>query len=207
VLRCLTSEPALPRQRGDAFTDADELDDELIAESAADLLVLLSTCDERLRAAGLAVREHARYCQQARLPVDQPVIARLVDAVEHARARVAQERSLLFAHGTDDRPRLLSGGELVVRFALSTYAYVRNALEWSAPAGAQAHVVQFFDLAAQRSPVPTEARHGEASVREVERQTAALLDVPATHSVSATSSGQAAFALVESVLLRERLRP
>lgn len=204
VLRCLSSEPTLPRQRGGAF---EELDDDEVAESAADLLVQLSTCDERLRAAEHAVREHARYLERGRLPVDQPVIARLVDAVDHARARVAQERSLLFAHGTDDRPHLLSSAELVVRFALSTYAYVRDALEWSAPASAQANAVQFFDPAAQHGPVPAEARHGESSVREVERQTAELLGLPATHTVSATSSGQAAYALVESVLVRERLRP
>jgi cystathionine beta-lyase/cystathionine gamma-synthase len=203
VLRCLTAEPALPRQRGSATREHDEA----IAESAADLLVQLASCDVRLRAAGRAVREHARYCERAMLPVDQPVIARLLDAVEHARARVAQERALLFAHGTDDRPQLLSGGELVVRFALSTHAYVRDALEWCAPASAQAHAVQFFDLAAQHSPVPADARHGDASVREVERQTAELLGLSGTHTVSATSSGHAAYTLVESVLLRERLRP
>lgn len=204
VLRCLTSEPALPRQRGDA---TGELDDDPIDESAADLLVQLASCDDRLRAAGRAVREHARYCVRGRLPVDQPVIARLTDAVEHARARVAQERALLFAYGTDDRPQLLSGGELVVRFALSTYAYVRDALEWCAPATDQAHAVQFFDPSTQHSPVPADARHGDASVREVERQTAELLGLTDTHTVSATSSGHAAYTLVEAVLLRERLRP
>lgn len=203
VLRCLTTEPALPRQRGGAV---DEPADG-IAESAADLLVQLVSCDDRLRAAGRAVREHVRYCERDRLPVDQPVVARLLDAVEHARARVDQERSLLFAHGTDDRPRLLSGGELVVRFALSTYAYVRDALEWCTPASAQAHAVQFFDLAAQHAPVPADARHGESSVREVERQTAEVLGLPNTHTVSATSSGHAAYTLVEAVLLRERLGP
>jgi cystathionine gamma-synthase len=203
VLRAVTSEPALPRQRGGAY----EVDDEVLAESAADLLVQLSACDSRLRAAERAVREHVRYCERGRLPVDQPVTTRLVDAVEHARARVAQERTLLFAHGTDDRPRLLSAAELVVRFALSTLAYVRDALEWSSPASTQAHAVEFFDLTAQRAAVPAQARHGGSSVREVERQTAGLLGLPETHTVSATSSGQAAYTLVEAVLVRERLRP
>jgi threonine dehydratase len=196
ALRCLPSEPAVPHQR-------DDRDD----ESATDLLSLLASCDTRLHAAGRAVREHARYCERGMLPVDQPVIARLVDTVEHARARVAQERALLFAHGTDDRPHLLSGGELVVRFALSTYAYVRDALEWCAPARDQAHAVQFFDLAAQHCQIPADARNGEASAREVEQQTAELLGLPSTHKVSATSSGHAAYTLVEAVLRHERLRP
>jgi cystathionine beta-lyase/cystathionine gamma-synthase len=202
VLRCLTTEPTIPSRRGTA-----DGPDEPVAESAADLVTQLDSCDHQLQAAGRAVREHARYCERNRLPVDRPVLNRLTEAVENARARIAQERLLLAGHGTADRPELLSAGELVLRFGLATYGYAREALEWSTPAGAQSHAVQFFDPAVQRTPFPAHARHGEASVREVERQTAELLGLPDTHTISATSSGQAAYTLVEAVLLRERLRP
>ncbi|WP_132123353.1 PLP-dependent transferase [Actinocrispum wychmicini] len=190
-LRCLSSETA---------EGAD-------AEAATDLLLQMDSSDRRLRAAGRAMRDHARYCERNRLPVDRPVIARLTEAIENARTRIAQERVLLAGHGTSDRPELLSSGELVLRFALATYGYVRDALEWCVPACAQSHAVQFFDPVVQRTPVPAHARYGEASVREVERQTADLLGLPGTHTISATSSGQAAYTLVEAVLLRERLRP
>jgi threonine dehydratase len=203
VLCRVGGDSAVPAQRGGTGTAA--VDPE--AESVADLLAQLDSCDERLRAAGRAVREHARYCERNRLPVDRPVLGRLPDTVDHARARIAQERPLLAGSGPGDRSRQLSAGELVLRFGLATHAYARDALEWSSPAGTQAHAVQFFDLAVQRSPVSADARHGGASAREVERQTCVLLGLPDTYTVSATSSGQSAYALVEAVLLRERLLP
>lgn len=175
---------------------------------ARELLVQFDSCTVALCDARDAIEEHARFCVRNRLPMDQPLIARLLDAVRHAEARLRQERHVLVGHGESDRPEKLSAGETVLRFGWATYSYVRGALEWCSPSTAQSCAVQFFDVGAQNSPELNYARYETSAVESLERHVADVLGVPAgTHTVSATSSGIAAYTLIEAVLLRHRLRP
>jgi cystathionine gamma-synthase len=175
--------------------------------SASELLVQFDACTFQLRDARRTIDNHATYCLRNALPVDQSLITRLLDAVTHAVERLEQERFLLAGSGGTDRPEELSAGEAVVRFGWATNSYVRDALEWCAPATGQAHAVQFFDLCAQNSPQTNYARYETCAVEDLERHIADVLAVPDTHTVSATSSGIAAYTLIEAVLLRHRLRP
>lgn len=175
---------------------------------ARDLVTQFDACAVRLHDARHAVEEHATFCVRNRLQLDQPLIARLLDAVEHAEARLAQEHHLLVGYGGTDRPEWLSAGETVLRFGWATHAYVRGALEWCSPSTAQSRAVQFFDVAAQNSTEINYARYGADAVEDLEHHVADVLAVPpGTHAVSATSSGVAAYTLIEAVLLRHRLCP
>jgi cystathionine beta-lyase/cystathionine gamma-synthase len=191
-------------------TPAAESEDTVAGTTSAqarDLLVQFDTCAGRLREARRAVEEHAKYCVRNRLPLDQQLISRLLDAVRHGEVRLMQERRMLAGYRDADPPERLSAGETVLRFGWATHSYVRGALEWCAPSTAQSRAVQFFDVATQYSPEINYARLGSDAVEDLERHIADVLATPGTHMVSATSSGVAAYSLIEAVLLRHRLRP
>lgn len=161
-----------------------------------------------LRAARHDVAAYADHCHQERLLTDPTVLAVLRDTLRRAESRVIGQRRILAGRGNaTPTTAQLAENDMVVRFAVATLAYVRGALEWCSPSYAQAGVAQFFHLGAQDCPTVNYERYEHRPVERVERQ---LLDLfaltPDTHGVSATSSGMAAYSLVESFLLRHRLR-
>ncbi|MEU8069039.1 PLP-dependent transferase [Micromonospora sp. NPDC049151] len=176
------------------------------SDQVKDLVKALDSCAWELSTARHDIDEFVGYCERNTLPVDEPVVAALVAAADAAGERIAEQRHLLLTLSAIDAS-LLSASELALRFGLATHSYVRGALEWRSAAFDQSVAVQFFDLRAQGSPIVNYERYEHDPVRRVEAQ---LLDVlglsPERHSISATSSGVAAYTLVEAFLLRERLR-
>lgn len=171
------------------------------ADQVPDLVEALDTCAWDLRAARHDIEQFTAYCRLHALPVDQPVIAALQAAAQQAAERIAERRQSILAGAGP------ATGELALRFGLATLAYVRGALEWRSAAFDQSMTVQFFDLRAQGSPPVNYERYDHHSVGRVEEQLLEVLGLaPDRHAVSATSSGVAAYTLVESFLLRERLR-
>ncbi|MET7468308.1 PLP-dependent transferase [Micromonospora sp. NPDC005257] len=171
-----------------------------------DLVRALDSCAWELSTARHDIDEFVGYCERNTLPVDEPVVAALVAAAHAAGEHIAEQRHLLLTQSAIDAGQL-SASELALRFGLATLSYVRGALEWRSAAFDQSAAVQFFDLRAQGSPIVNYERYVHDPVHRVEAQ---LLDVlglsPERHSISATSSGVAAYTLVEAFLLRERLR-
>jgi cystathionine gamma-synthase len=180
-----------------------------VLSQVADLVELFETCIAELRTARGESQDHLAYCARNGLPVDVPVVTRLMDDAQHAELRIINERRMLRNAPISQAATMLSAGEAVLRFGTATLAYVRNALEWCASSYAQAHATQFFDARAQGSQDMNYDRNGtQASVRRVERQLLDVLDLSSEEfGLSVTSSGMAAFTLVESFLVRDRLRP
>ncbi|WP_410657545.1 PLP-dependent transferase [Amycolatopsis sp. lyj-112] len=175
-------------------------------DQVADLVQALDSCAWRLRAARRDIEEYVGYCERNALPVDEPVITALTDSARQAGKRIAEQRESLLTRSEID-VNDQSTGELALRFGLATLSYVRGALEWRSAAFDQSLAVQFFDLRAQGSPRVNYERYEHNSVHQVEAQLLEILGLsPESHSVSATSSGVAAYTLVECFLLRERLR-
>lgn len=178
-----------------------------LLDQAVDLIEHFDSCLRGLYRAQLDLDEHVAYCRSRGLPYDEPVISHLAESAQYARRCIAERRSALVA-ADDVAGQPLSTAEGVLRWGLATLAYVRDALEWCSASYAQAGAVQFFDLAQQDSPKVNYERYEHAAVERVERQ---LLDTlgltPDRHGLSVTSSGVAAYSLVESFLLRDRLRP
>ncbi|MCW3819849.1 PLP-dependent transferase [Micromonospora sp. DR5-3] len=193
----------VPADEADGTTEPDELDE---LDQVPDLVKALDICAWDLRAARHDIDEFVGYCEQHMLPVDKPVVAALVAAAHQARERIAEQRQSLLTQSEIDVTQL-SASELALRFGLATLSYVRNALEWRSAAFDQSLAVQFFDLWAQGSPPVNYERYGHNPVCRVEAQLLEVLGLsPESHSISATSSGVAAYTLVESFLLRKRLR-
>jgi threonine dehydratase/cystathionine beta-lyase/cystathionine gamma-synthase len=185
-----------------ATPEADRAD-----ERKADLSQQLATCLEELAAARMEIEEYDAYCAHNDLAVDAEVIGRLTNTIAEATGRIARQRGA-FAEHTGDDTELLVIGEVVLRFGRATLSYVRGAMEWCSQSYAQSRVVQFFHTGAQDSPAVNYDRYEIGSVRAVETQLRDVLGLrPDRQAVSVTSSGMAAYSLLESYLLRFRLRP
>jgi cystathionine beta-lyase/cystathionine gamma-synthase len=139
--------------------------------------------------------------------VDESLTARLRETVDDGRRRVMAQRWTLTS-GEDGLADRFARAETVLRFGLATVAHVRGALEWCSPSYAQSRTVQFFDTGVQDSPTVNYERYESISVQRVESQLLEVLDLPADrYAVTATSSGMAAYSLLEAFLLRARLQP
>jgi threonine dehydratase len=174
-----------------------------------DLAQQLDTCLARLDQALREADEYTAYCELHSLAMDATVVGELADAAKSARRRVeVQGERLREDQGTEVSPALLALSEATVRFGLSTAAHVRSALEWCAPSYAQSGVAQFFNTGVQDAPTVNYDRYESADTRGVETQLLGALGLPGDeYAVTATSSGMAAYTLVESFLLRSRLKP
>lgn len=195
-----------PRTRPDLLR---EVRRSAVPDQVADLIELFDICRHELRSASADAEDFLTYCTRNGLPVDAPVVTRLMDDARHAGLRIVRERRVLLDASTSEAGQLLSGAETVLRFARATIAYVRNALEWCASSYDQSHATQFFDTRFQGGLDMNYDRNGtQTSVQRVESQLHEVLGLPEERfGLSITSSGMAAFTLVESFLVRDRFRP
>jgi cystathionine gamma-synthase len=178
-----------------------------LPEPTVDLVEQLDTCLRELDTARHELVSYAAYCRSNDLLVEESLIAGLVDAVKHAVQSIAEKRLNVATRAEGALTEQLAAGEAVFRFGLATLAYARGALEWCSPSYAQSRAVQFFDIGAQDSPTVNYERYEHKPVARVEQQLFDMLGLQADHhALSATSSGVAAYSLIESFLLRARLR-
>ena len=172
----------------------------------SDLVTQLRTCRRRLVEALAEIDEYAAYCHTHHLLYDKKLLERLSAVAEDALERVDLHCST--PESDENRWDWLAEGEMVLRFGLATRSYVRGALEWCSPSYEQSRVTQFFNTGAQDSPTLNYERYESVSVQRVEDQLLGVLDLPPDEfGLTVTSSGMAAYTLVESFLLRERLTP
>lgn len=148
--------------------------------------------------------EFVDYCGRADILVDR-------ELVEQVRADCERtERQLVGVRGVADegeRPEDAVRVDMVVRHAAHVVAFVQAAFDWCAPSHAQATVSQFFDVGAQDSPTANYERYDSVATARVEAQLAEVLGLdPESQVATATSSGMAAYTLIEAFLLRHRLR-
>jgi cystathionine gamma-synthase len=163
-----------------------------LPDRAADLVGRLDTCLRELHAVQRDLDGQLAHCRRVGLPVEESVLGRLVDTTRQAKRQLSGQQQALLGEAEPASADLLGQIEPVLRYGITTLAYVRGTLASCSPA-------------LRRTPGPVDG--GPAAAR-VEEQ---LLDVfglsPDEYAVTATTSGAAAFSLVEAFLARERLRP
>jgi threonine dehydratase len=175
-------------------------------DTLADMLEQLASWTRRLTSVQADLEEYEQYCAKAGVLVDHGVIAKLHGNCADARERIAVMQGVLTLADNDENA--LPAAEMILRYAANVTASSRAALEWCSPSYAQATVSQFFDIGAQESPGVNYERYQNLACHEVEDQMREVLGLsPEHHAVIATSSGMAAYALIEAFLLRQRLLP
>lgn len=175
-------------------------------DSLVDMREQLASWVGKLASTQADLEEYEQYAAKAGVLVDHGVIDKLHGNCADARERLAEAQGGLSAAG--DYDGALPAAEIVLRYAANVTASSLAALEWCSPSYAQAAVSQFFDIGAQDSPGVNYERYENRPCREVEEQVREVLGLsPEHHAVIATSSGMAAYALIEAFLLRERLLP
>jgi cystathionine gamma-synthase len=116
-------------------------------------------------------------------------------------------RGALRSHGADIGPAPAGLEESTLRSAYRLIGALSTLAAWSAPASQESHALNSFPLAAARDGVAY-ARYGCAETTRQEGAYAALLGFDAAHArLLLTSSGMAAYALIENFLLRDVCRP
>jgi threonine dehydratase/cystathionine beta-lyase/cystathionine gamma-synthase len=154
------------------------------------------------------IAEFTAYCAQHSLAMDDGLVATLADTAHAAREQLLAGRAKVLAAGDDATAsaQTLALAEAALRYGQATAAHVRGALDWCSPSYAQSGVAQFFDTGAQDAPIVNYDRYDSAATKRVETQLLDVFDLPGDEfAVTATSSGMAAYTLVEAFLLRERL--
>ncbi|WP_194838860.1 pyridoxal-phosphate dependent enzyme [Nocardia sp. XZ_19_369] len=150
------------------------------------------------------LEEYVNYCAEADVLVDSGLVGQVRADCERAGQRLVE---VLGIRGDGDRPEDAARVEMVVRHAANTVASAQAAFDWCAPSHAQAKANQFFDVGAQDSPTANYERYDSVATARVEAQLAEVFGLdPETQVATATSSGMAAYALIEAFLLRYRLR-
>ncbi len=168
-------------------------------ESAA-LRRLAAQASAELDDAVEELRLHERFVDRLGLREDERVreiVAELVAVVQHA-AQTTQASEPGDAWRARARLRLLR----------QLLAILRTILQWGSPSYDQSVEVAFFDPSDQRYEGVNYARYGSRALHDLEVSLAEILNLGhAGVDVLATSSGMAAYHLIESFLIRDVLAP
>lgn len=166
----------------------------------------LASATEELQELASRFAAYMEYCGDHVVPVLKPIAdmlqAALTSAREMAEQKLAQSKAL---HSESEDWQI--DCEYMARAALQTKSYVIQCLEWCAPAYLQSHANQFFDLVAQNNLRVNYERYESREVDAIEQQLQQLFGYEADRSVLVTSSGMAAYNVIESYLIRDTLKP
>ncbi|GEM_PF-59884 len=169
-----------------------------------DMAAQLRTWSERLNESEQRIDDFLAYGARHDLLVEPDVVNAL--RVDSAGAREFVLKALEDPRTwTEDQEARV---EIIFRHAAHVVARTLTTLEWCSPSYDQSRVAQFFDVGAQDSPTVNYDRYESFAVQRVESQLARVLDIPIDrYATTVTSSGMAAYALIEAFLVRHRLQP
>lgn len=176
--------------------------------SAHELIIgQLRTCIADLGECAREVSDFDEYRSTRGLVVPDDIISALKAQITLAEAQLT---SVVAAAdpccGTESSAEQVSSLEAELRWGMNTVAHVRGSLEWCSAAYDQSRSAQFFGIGAQDNPTVNYERYENNRVRQIENQLLQVLGLPAdTFAATLTSSGMAAYSLIESYLIRDRL--
>ncbi|WUS99731.1 pyridoxal-phosphate dependent enzyme [Streptomyces sp. NBC_00708] len=154
--------------------------------------------------AAARAQDHQRYLEAVALPkakVAHEALDRLRDLADDLAQELRSPESGL--------PDVAPGAqEDVLRLLLRVRETLSNGLEWASPAYDQSRRVNFYDTSAQAAGGVNYARYGTNDLRTLELGLTEMLGLPRSGAeLLATSSGMAAYQVIESLLLRHAVEP
>lgn len=140
--------------------------------------------------------EFIEYSQYESLDINNDIIEHItndIDSLENLLNKINQE---------DDS----NNKRELTRIAIQQYSYLRNSLAWCSASSAQSKKIMFFDPAENNDSACNYDRYGSLLLKEkeIELQQSLGFDIEKT-GLLLMSSGQAAYTVVESFLLRNIL--
>lgn len=149
----------------------------------------------KCRDADALLDSHASFVASEGLPLDVHALGDARQQLDRARELLAEARAGGDARALKQRYRL----------ALQHYAFAMRALDWCSAGSDQVHEVNFLDPAAAQGAAVNYDRYGSSTLQAAENRMGRMLGfAPASQAVLLTSSGQAAFTLVESFLIHNQ---
>ncbi len=161
---------------------------------------MMDSLSLEIDALGEEVRRHGEYVSSQELRCDPAAQSALHCQIELARetARRFREEGAQQEWRIRTRYRLLN----------QQVATLRTSLQWASTSQDQSLEVMFFDPSDQRTATVNYARYGSATLRDFELRLALALGFNLEEqTLLACSSGQAAYQVIESFLIRDVLRP
>ncbi|MCX0246600.1 pyridoxal-phosphate dependent enzyme [Streptomyces drozdowiczii] len=157
-----------------------------------------------LNDADARAEDHQRYLEAVSLPkakVAHEALDRLRDLADGLAQELRSPESGL--------PDVAPGAqEDVLRLLLRVRETLTNGLEWASPAYDQSRRVNFYDTSAQAAGGVNYARYGTNDLRTLELGLTDMLGLAHNGTeLLATSSGMAAYQVIESLLLRHAVEP
>ena len=144
---------------------------------------------------------HVKFCSIKNLPIDNKVINSINLYLNDIKDQV--ENFLLMmndGHSERDNRNLI---EIKIRWALQGISHARTAMEFRASAYDQSNVSQFFSLSSQDNPGVNYDRYFSSEVKRIEDQLCDIFSISRdVYGITLTSSGMAAYSLVEAFLIR-----
>lgn len=152
------------------------------------------------------IDSHAQFCSIKNLPLDSNVINSINIYLTDIRNQV-EELLLRFNEGNKEKENI-NLIEIKIRWALQGISHARTAIEWRAAAYDQSNASQFFALSSQDNPGVNYDRYFSPEVKRIEDQLCDIFSISRDiHGITLTSSGMAAYSLVEAFLIRYVFTP
>lgn len=142
------------------------------------------------------LREFIEYSKYEKLDINDYII-------KHITSNITSLENLLKKISQENDP---NNKRELTRIAIQQYSYLRNSLAWCSASSAQSKKVMFFDPAENNDSACNYDRYGSLLLKEkeIELQQSLGFDIEKT-GLLLTSSGQAAYTVAESFLIRNVL--
>ncbi|HVV69160.1 MAG TPA: pyridoxal-phosphate dependent enzyme [Patescibacteria group bacterium] len=142
---------------------------------------------------------HLHFCDSENLPYDSQLTAILKNYLEQIDQQIDQLYPLPQSYDFKE----LNLIENKIRWLLQALSHVSSAIDWRAAAYDQSHITQFFSLSSQENPGVNYDRYNCPQLKRIEEQLSLIFNIPRDLcGITITSSGMAAFSLIESFILR-----
>lgn len=154
----------------------------------------LSTDIENLK---LQLEEHIEYAKAENLDINN-------NAINHINIQISNlEKFILIAKEEND----MWNKKYIYRIALQEYSFLRNSLEWCSASSSQSKRIMFFSPSENNENAVNYDRYGSLLLKdkELKLQQSLGFDIEKVE-LFLTSSGQAAYTIVESFLIRQVLK-
>lgn len=152
------------------------------------------------------IESHIQYCLIKKLPFDNNVISSIKTYLLEIYNQIKE--LLLDIDNINNQGNNINLIEIKLRWALQGISHAKSAIEFRAAAYDQSNASQFFTLSSQDNPGVNYDRYFSSAVKNIEDQISDVFSIARDmYGITLTSSGMAAYSLVEAFLIRYVITP